>query len=89
MSSKTIPQGGICQARRHEMSTHGLDRHEPHRDAFLGLAKQRLADTLGSDATHGAGAENVLCAYLAGAVFLGLGGNTMFGWWWLAPSRPC
>ena len=32
---------------------------------FLGIAKQRLADTLGSSATHGEGAQNLLCAYLA------------------------
>ena len=26
-----------------------------------------------------------LCAYLAAAVFLGLAGNALFGWWWLDP----
>jgi divalent metal cation (Fe/Co/Zn/Cd) transporter len=52
---------------------------------FLGIAKQRLADTLGSSATHGEGTQNLLCAYLAGAVFLGLVGNALFGWWWLDP----
>jgi divalent metal cation (Fe/Co/Zn/Cd) transporter len=52
---------------------------------FLGLAKQQLADTLGSSATRGEGAQNLLCAYLAGAVFLGLAGNALFGWWWLDP----
>jgi divalent metal cation (Fe/Co/Zn/Cd) transporter len=51
----------------------------------LGIAKQRLAATLGSSATHGEGAQNLLCAYLAGAVFLGLAGNALFGWWWLDP----
>jgi divalent metal cation (Fe/Co/Zn/Cd) transporter len=52
---------------------------------FLGIAKQRLANTLASSATHGEGAQNLLCAYLAGAVFLGLAGNALFGWWWLDP----
>lgn len=52
---------------------------------FLGRAKQRLAEQLGSSATHGEGAQNLLCAYLAGAVFLGLAGNAVFGWWWLDP----
>jgi divalent metal cation (Fe/Co/Zn/Cd) transporter len=52
---------------------------------YLGLAKQRLADALGSSATHGEGAQNLLCAYLAGAVFLGLAGNALLGWWWLDP----
>ena len=27
----------------------------------------------------------MLCAYLAGAVFLGLAGNALLGWWWLDP----
>jgi divalent metal cation (Fe/Co/Zn/Cd) transporter len=52
---------------------------------FLGLAKQRLANTLGSSATHGEGSQNLICAYLAGAVFFGLAGNALFGWWWLDP----
>lgn len=52
---------------------------------ILGVAKQRLATTLGSEATHGEGAQNLLCAYLAGAVLLGLSGNALFGWWWLDP----
>jgi divalent metal cation (Fe/Co/Zn/Cd) transporter len=52
---------------------------------FLGVAKQRVARILGSSATHGEGAQNLLCAYLAGAVFLGLAGNALLGWWWLDP----
>src|SRR5215218_6029396 len=52
---------------------------------FLGTAKQRLSERLGSSATHGEGAQNLICAYLAGAVFLGLAGNALFGWWWLDP----
>ena len=52
---------------------------------FLGLAKQRLAATLNSSATHGEGSQNLICAYLAGAVFLGLAGNALLGWWWLDP----
>jgi divalent metal cation (Fe/Co/Zn/Cd) transporter len=52
---------------------------------LLGIAKRRLADTLGSVATRGEGTQNLLCAYLAGAVLLGLLGNTLFGWWWLDP----
>ena len=52
---------------------------------LLGIAKQRVALQLGSQATHGEGTQNLLCAYLAGAVFLGLAGNALFGWWWLDP----
>jgi divalent metal cation (Fe/Co/Zn/Cd) transporter len=51
----------------------------------LGVAKRRLAHQLGSQATHGEGTQNLLCAYLAAAVFLGLAGNALFGWWWLDP----
>jgi divalent metal cation (Fe/Co/Zn/Cd) transporter len=52
---------------------------------FLGIAKRRLADTLGSVATRGEAMQNLLCAYLAGAVLVGLLGNTLFGLWWLDP----
>lgn len=52
----------------------------------LGRAKQRLAETLGSTATRGEGTQNLLCAYLAGAVFIGLAGNAIAGWWWLDPA---
>jgi divalent metal cation (Fe/Co/Zn/Cd) transporter len=52
---------------------------------MLGLAKRRLADELGSVATRGEGTQNLLCAYLAAAVLVGLLGNTLFGLWWLDP----
>jgi divalent metal cation (Fe/Co/Zn/Cd) transporter len=51
----------------------------------LGIAKRRLADTLGSVATRGEGTQNLLCAYLAAAVLVGLLGNALFGLWWLDP----
>jgi len=50
---------------------------------YLGIAKQRIADRLGSAATKGEGRQNILCAYLAGALLLGLLGNAAFGAWWL------
>lgn len=53
---------------------------------FLGIAKQRLADQLGSAATKGEGRQNMLCAYLAGALLIGLLGNTLAGAWWLDPT---
>ncbi|MGH2847071.1 MAG: cation transporter [Thermoleophilaceae bacterium] len=52
---------------------------------FLGIAKRRLADRLGSVATRGEGTQNLLCAYLAAAVLVGLLGNALFGLWWLDP----
>ena len=52
----------------------------------LAVAKQRLADQLGSAATAGEGRQNMLCAYLAGALLFGLAGNALLGAWWLDPG---
>jgi divalent metal cation (Fe/Co/Zn/Cd) transporter len=52
----------------------------------LGIAKQRIAEGLGSVATKGEGQQNLLCAYLAGALLIGLLGNAALGLWWLDPS---
>jgi len=52
---------------------------------MLGIAKERLADQLGSAATKGEGRQNMLCAYLAGALLVGLAGNAIAGAWWLDP----
>lgn len=53
---------------------------------LLGGAKKRLGARLGSAATSGEGAQNLLCAYLAAAVLAGLLANTLWGWWWLDPA---
>jgi divalent metal cation (Fe/Co/Zn/Cd) transporter len=52
---------------------------------LLGIAKQRLANEIGSAATAGEGRQNMLCAYLAGALLVGLVGNAAVGAWWLDP----
>ncbi len=49
----------------------------------LGIAKRRIGARLGSAAPAGEGTQNLLCAYLALAVFAGLAANTLFGAWWL------
>src|SRR5579884_3384015 len=49
----------------------------------LGIAKRRLGARLGSAATAGEGTQNMLCAYLAAAVPIGLLANTVLGLWWL------
>jgi hypothetical protein len=53
---------------------------------MLGIAQDRLADQLGSAATKGEGRQNMLCAYLAGALLIGLVGNALVGAWWLDPA---
>jgi divalent metal cation (Fe/Co/Zn/Cd) transporter len=53
---------------------------------LLGMAKQRIADQIGSAATKGEGRQNILCAYLAGALLIGLLGNAAVGAWWLDPA---
>ena len=52
---------------------------------LLGRAKQRIGSRIGSSATASEGKQNLLCAYLAGALLLGLLGNALFGAWWLDP----
>lgn len=52
---------------------------------LLGRAKHRLGERLGSAATSGEGTQNLLCAYLAGAVLVGLLANSLLGAWWLDP----
>ena len=52
---------------------------------LLGVAKQRIADQIGSAATKGEGRQNMLCAYLAAALLVGLVGNVLVGAWWLDP----
>lgn len=49
----------------------------------LGIIKRRIGTKLGSAATAGEGTQNLLCSYLALAVFVGLLANTLMGLWWL------
>lgn len=51
----------------------------------LAIAKARVGAKLNSAATTSEGRQNMLCAYLAFALLVGLVGNTAFGWWWLDP----
>jgi divalent metal cation (Fe/Co/Zn/Cd) transporter len=52
---------------------------------LLGRAKQRIGSRIGSSATASEGKQNLLCAYLAAALLVGLLGNALFGAWWLDP----
>ena len=52
---------------------------------LLGRGKQCVGERLRSAATAGEGSQNLLCAYMAAGVLVGLGANAAFGWWWLDP----
>jgi divalent metal cation (Fe/Co/Zn/Cd) transporter len=51
----------------------------------LAIAKARVGEKLGSSATKSEGQQNMLCAYLSGALLVGLGANALFGLWWADP----
>jgi divalent metal cation (Fe/Co/Zn/Cd) transporter len=51
----------------------------------LAAAKARVGRQLGSSATRSEGRQNLVCAYLSGALLVGLGANAAFGWWWADP----
>ena len=53
---------------------------------LLGRAKQRIGARIDSSATASEGKQNLLCAYLAAALLVGLLGNALFGAWWLDPA---
>jgi divalent metal cation (Fe/Co/Zn/Cd) transporter len=52
----------------------------------LANAKSRVAAQLGSAATRAEGRQNMLCAYLSGALLIGLAANALAGWWWADPA---
>jgi divalent metal cation (Fe/Co/Zn/Cd) transporter len=53
---------------------------------LLASAKARVGEQLGSSATKSEGRQNLLCAYLSGALLVGLGANAFAGWWWADPA---
>jgi divalent metal cation (Fe/Co/Zn/Cd) transporter len=52
----------------------------------LAIAKSKVAAQLGSAATRAEGRQNMLCAYLSGALLIGLAANALAGWWWADPA---
>jgi divalent metal cation (Fe/Co/Zn/Cd) transporter len=49
---------------------------------LLARSKRRIADEIESSALRGDAACSITCAYMAGALLLGLICSTAFGWWW-------
>src|SRR5438477_2210730 len=52
---------------------------------LLAREKRRVGRALGSHATVSESGQNLLCAYLAVALLVGLGANALAGWWWANP----
>lgn len=48
----------------------------------LGLLKRWNARRIGSRALIAESAETLICSYLSLTLFIGLGANAAFGWWW-------
>jgi len=51
----------------------------------LARAKARLAPVLGSRAAQAEATQTDVCAWLSGALLIGLGAHAAFGWWWADP----
>ncbi len=51
----------------------------------LAWAKRRVGEKLGSAATMSESRQTMLCAYLSGALMIGLGANAILTWWWADP----
>jgi divalent metal cation (Fe/Co/Zn/Cd) transporter len=51
----------------------------------LAAAKRRVGEQLGSSATTSESRQTLLCAYLSGALLVGLLANAVAGWWWADP----
>lgn len=52
---------------------------------FLARAKRRLAPVMGSRAVDAEAKQTLLCAFLSGALLVGLFANAAFEWWWADP----
>lgn len=48
----------------------------------LGLLKRSNARRIGSRALLAESTETLICSYLSLTLFIGLGANAAFGWWW-------
>lgn len=52
---------------------------------WLGFAKRKLAERLGSKALAADAVETLVCAWLSVILLAGLGLNVLLGWWWADP----
>ena len=52
---------------------------------LLAQVKRRQAPLMGSRAVEAEAKQTLLCAYLSGALLLGLSAHAVLGWWWADP----
>jgi divalent metal cation (Fe/Co/Zn/Cd) transporter len=52
---------------------------------WLARQKRALAPAIGSQAVSADAQQTSLCALLSGVLIVGLGLNSLFGWWWADP----
>ncbi len=50
------------------------------------MAKLRAARKIGSPALRSEAKETIACAWLSGALLVGLGANALWCWWWADPA---
>jgi divalent metal cation (Fe/Co/Zn/Cd) transporter len=53
---------------------------------LLARAKRRVGHKLNSSAAVSESNQNLICAYLSGALLVGLSLNALAGWWWADPA---
>lgn len=53
---------------------------------ILARAKRKVAMTLRSGALASEANQTSLCAYLSAIALVGVGANTLIGWWWADPA---
>ncbi len=53
---------------------------------LLAHAKRKVGNELRSSATVSEAGQNMICAYLSGALLVGLVANALVGWWWADPA---
>ncbi|GAA5164041.1 cation transporter [Pseudonocardia eucalypti] len=52
----------------------------------LSAAQRRAGRELGSTSAVADSKQTLLCTYLSGVLLVGLGLNSLFGWWWADPA---
>ena len=52
---------------------------------LLAIWKKKIAAEINSRALRADALETLACSYLSLTLLLGLGANTLFGWWWADP----